>query len=120
MEYERLFTMQDVHALVLVAGIRGWKAGDSKQGTGKQGTGEALVEEFDAKAAEGDEAHRLTFPPDEPLFLLRGQDLCAVDTIHRYGEIAMNYGATERHLRGVAAAEDRFREWPAGKTKVPN
>lgn len=32
--------------------------------------------------------HRLGFPPDEPLFLLRGQDVLAPDTVRFYMGIA--------------------------------
>lgn len=64
LKYKRIFTESDVHKIVEVA------------------LESALIDQIDAVIDQiGDE---LTFRPDEPVFVLRGQDAAAYGTVDEY------------------------------------
>ena len=61
-------------------------------------------------------------PDDEPLFLLRGRDSNAADTLIDYGERCRRSGCPESHTDGIAAARkafDRFRKAHPERMKQP-
>lgn len=57
-------------------------------------------------------------PPDEPVFILRGQDMCALETIHDWISRAVKLGAPNEKITGALAVANRFREWSV--KKVPD
>jgi hypothetical protein len=67
---------------------------------------------------------KLTFPTDEPLFLLRGQDALAPGIVREYAVRADDPSAvSEQHRRSAWAAADEFADWQAanpGRTKIPD
>jgi hypothetical protein len=66
---------------------------------------------------------QLTFPGDEPLFLLRAKDVAAAATLRAYHSLAFQSGAEKAHLDAVVEECSRFREWHNGnpkRMKVPD
>lgn len=64
----------------------------------------------------------LGFPPDEPLFLLRGQDALAAGAVDQYASLIRKVplafgGGQERHaaIRHVLSFADRMRAWEPRK-----
>lgn len=115
-KYGRLFTEADIR-LLAARWLGGRPMGP-----------DIMVETLD----DLERAGRLTFPADEPLFLLRGQDRAASFAIAStqpestgidYAQAALNVGATHRHLDEVWKAAARMREWQAAnpdRVKVPD
>lgn len=101
-KYGRLFTEADVRRLIAEAG-----------GPPDNADADALLAEFDG-----------TFPPDEPLFLLRGQDALAPDVLLVHGKwIVGTDRVLANHRRAAWAAADGMREWQAqhpDRVKVPD
>jgi hypothetical protein len=112
-KYGRLFTEEDVQRII-----------DYSHGTGIDTPAE-IVERLEL----GD--HPVTFPADEPLFLLRAQDEAAPRAIamcgrfedgnyvHHAGEV----GASTAHLQPAADAALRMVEWQEAnpdRVKVPD
>lgn len=65
----------------------------------------------------------LTFPADEPLFLLRAQDAAAPDTLHDYRHNSEVKGAEPRHLGHVSVAMREMDDWQAAnpnRIKIPD
>ncbi len=56
-------------------------------------------------------------PAEEPVFVLRAQDLLAADTLGFYAEQLRRAGK-EKQGREVLAISKKFREWP--KKKMPD
>lgn len=56
-------------------------------------------------------------PPDEPVFVLRAQDLLAAETLGFYAELLRKSGK-EKQGREVLAISKAFRDWP--KKKMPD
>jgi len=56
-------------------------------------------------------------PPEEPVFILRAQDLLAADTLGFYAELLRRSGK-EKQGREVMAIAKQFRAWP--KKKMPD
>lgn len=65
-----------------------------------------------------------TFPPDEPLFLLRGQDALAPHIVREYALLANDPSTVnEDHRKGAFMAADEMSEWQAqnpARVKVPD
>lgn len=64
-----------------------------------------------------------TFPADEPLFLLRGQDGAAVPAVRDYGHRADDAGARAVHLGNVSVAALEMERWQTqhpDRVKVPD
>jgi hypothetical protein len=55
-------------------------------------------------------------PQDEPVFLLRAQDNCAVPTLESYKRSAKRSGCTPEFLDTIDRMIDRFRKWGPKKT----
>jgi hypothetical protein len=117
-KYGRLFTEEDVQRIVsTVMGIIGLAL---MRGETPPMTGQAMLEHALAVTAPS----RLTFPADEPLFLLRGQDALAPDMVREYAIRADDPSAVnEEHRRAAWDAADEMREWQAqhsDRVKVPD
>lgn len=52
-------------------------------------------------------------PEDEPVFLVRGQDLAAPATLRAWARIAADHGADQDILNRVRRHADRMEEWQA-------
>jgi len=50
-------------------------------------------------------------PEEEPVFVIRGQDVCAPETLDRYADLAEVVGAGPAFVSAVRAHADRMREW---------
>lgn len=59
-------------------------------------------------------------PEDEPVFLLRGQDICAPRAVEVWAELAENMGAEPEIIRAARAQAKRMRKWQDGYFKVPD
>lgn len=62
-------------------------------------------------------------PEDEPVFLLRAQDILALAAIRSYLELCAGAGCADAHLDGITTAAGRFARWQAanpGKPKLPD
>ncbi len=57
----------------------------------------------------------LGFPADEPLFLLRGQDVLAADAVRFYAELVMETGNEALDADALIAFADRMRRWTPRK-----
>ena len=57
------------------------------------------------------------FPPEEPIFILRAQDIFAADTLGFYAEQLRRTGK-EKQGREVLAIAKKFRAWP--RKKMPD
>lgn len=113
-KYGRIFTEEDVKRLL-----------EAMQGlSGVEDIyGEALIK---VESTDG-----LTFGAEEPIFVLRGQDQCAPETIAAVeGEIARDYvgnciaaGSPQEHTEAASTAGQQMREWQAANptlVKVPD
>jgi hypothetical protein len=95
-KYGRLFTEADVIALVNAA------EGERPD--------EALDLSVVMERAAGD-GWTPRFPADEPLFLLRGQDLAAVITVWTYAAEATRLGCTPDFVTDVMKASNDMGDW---------
>lgn len=60
-------------------------------------------------------------PDEEPVFLLRGQDVAAPDTVRNWALIAEKHGADPEIVRRARAHADRMEVWQGhGACKVPD
>lgn len=128
-KYGRLFTERDVLMLLRYAANRGDVDGIVKLGQAdglNVDPGQRLLAEYEAEASGGspfEDSIRLTFPPDEPLFLLRGQDEAAPAAVRDYGHRADDVGAGAVHLGKVSVAALRLDDWQRehpDRVKVPD
>ena len=58
-------------------------------------------------------------PDDEPVFVLRAQDVVAIPTLQDYHDAAAKLGCHERFLTDVREAKVRFHRWNAVR-KLPD
>lgn len=113
-KYGRLFTEEDVINLMVAA------SGSSSFDPTPEEMRE-LLDLYDGQADTKDTA--LTFPADEPLFLLRGKDRVAPNTIHYYAQGCEAFAAGEGHVRAAEEAGDVMIAWQAeneDRIKVPD
>lgn len=117
-KYGRLFTEADVKLLMDWAhslGQADWPVPDDaieayERVDGRSGPFAAL-------------AATLTFPADEPLFLLRGQDALASPAIHAYYTLVGDSGCSQEHYKAAVEAQFAVAEWQAAnpdRVKVPD
>lgn len=117
-KYGRLWTDADVRALLE-------RFGDPELYQDAVDPGEVLLERAMA------DGFTPTFPPDEPLFLLRGQDVTAPDVIaslpgdesRDYAEAALACGAPWAHCEAAVEAARAMRAWQhehPDRVKVPD
>jgi hypothetical protein len=60
-------------------------------------------------------------PEDEPVFLIRGQDLTAPDTLQFYADLAAKFGASEELVQRVRDHADAMQCWQKARAmKVPD
>lgn len=136
-KYGRLFTEADMRRALRYAAHRGEEAGVEALCRDAVGNlvevGARLLAEMDAEAAVAPElATRFrpsswsvfTFPPDEPLFLLRAKDEVALAGVHGYGEgCDMDGRVDEEQREAVREAIRRFEAWQRehpDRMKVPD
>jgi hypothetical protein len=65
----------------------------------------------------------IDIPEDEPIFILRGQDLAAADTIAVYAEACRSLSAPAAHIEAAENIAARFIRWAAehpDRMKVPD
>ena len=70
-----------------------------------------------------DERGLLTFPVDEPLFLLRGKDKLAPATIDNYQSLVQTRSNNVRHAQAAFDAAKNMREWQHShpeRVKIPD
>lgn len=131
-KYGRLFTEADVTKLVAYA----FKLGRDRELNVPAGAAGVNVDEFRERVIREVEARCVTpytFPADEPLFLLRGQDAAAPDAIEDpvgegdpidYYDRAKAAGAAlDGHLEAVCQTAEEMRRWQAAnpdRVKVPD
>ena len=60
-----------------------------------------------------------TLGEDEPVFILRGQDVLAIETLTHYREQADRFGCTDNFRGSVNEAIEYFRSW-SGARKIPD
>lgn len=132
-KYGRLFTEQDLRLLMSGFGDRVTEACVRAATTGqkvKAGWARGLMEQVIAEDSE-----LLTFPPDEPLFLLRGQDKATPDAISSYWDVCAGYGdlhdpqrdddqlTSDEHLAAVKAVGEGIEAWQRehpDRVKIPD
>lgn len=118
-KYGRLFTEEDAFQLVWEA-LGGSMAGVTHDRA--RGSFARALRELDAC----DREYGLTFPADEPLFLLRGQDKAVLDALiggQDYEDACVDAGASREHLAAVQAAADEITAWQRAhpdRVKVPD
>lgn len=116
-KYGRLFTIEDVQQILNWGRLEG--SPESAMG---------IVADID----ERESLRPLTFPADEPLFLLRGQDKAASLAIAStqphatgvdYAQASLNVGASQDHLSAAWKAAAEMRDWQEAnpeRVKVPD
>jgi hypothetical protein len=106
-KYGRLYTDADIRKLAAR-----W-LGDRAMGP------DIMAETLDDLERAGD----LTFPADEPLFLLRGKDTAATMGVGAYLGMCARLGSPGAHLQGIEAAVAAMTTWQAenpARLKVPD
>lgn len=101
-----LFTETDVEELINIA-------------TGAATSGEVL----NLKDCLNNVGRPMTFPADEPLFVLRGKDAAAYVGIGAYIDEAERIGASPEFLRRLAHSGGQFLAWQMlhkDRTKTPD
>jgi hypothetical protein len=59
-------------------------------------------------------------PDDEPVFLLRGQDICAPAAVEAWADLAETLRAAPEIVRAARMQAKRMRKWQEGYFKVPD
>lgn len=60
-------------------------------------------------------------PDDEPVFLIRGQDICAPDVLRFYAETAKANGASDELVQATLRQADLMDDWHVDQCyKVPD
>lgn len=60
-------------------------------------------------------------PQDEPVFLIRGKDICAPATLEKWCEEARKYGVDQSMIDKVQSHADYIRVWQIeNESKVPD
>lgn len=109
-KYGRLYTADDVAEIASL--VRQYERED-----------QSLRRPISVVVADLDAAGRLSFPADEPLFLLRGQDVVTPEAIARYVTEAAIAGASVEHREAAAEAGRYIAGWQhanAERIKVPD
>lgn len=60
---------------------------------------------------------------DEPIFIIRAQDVVGPAAVRAYGQLAEEFGASEEHVASVFHAADAMQDWQnenADLVKVPD
>lgn len=107
-KYGRLVTGSELEELINVA-------------TAAATLGEVLDAEQCIERFEHEQGS-LTFPKDEPLFLIRGQDEAAFETTVKYIEECERLGASDEHVRAATHASGKLMAWQQmnkDRVKVP-
>lgn len=61
-----------------------------------------------------------SIPEDEPVFLLRAQDVAAIGAIQEYLDLCVQAGSPPQHIEGIDAAIARFANWRSEHgSKIP-
>jgi hypothetical protein len=102
-KYGRLFTLEDVRRIAARVVAARYDPDESATAPLPQAVDNAIV------GLDGDGELRL--PPDEPLFLLRGQDHASPGVLIAYLDRCDELGAPEEHLHGIAQAHRALVEW---------
>lgn len=117
-KYGRLFTEADVRKLMHYAVVRGAVEGGfmaSDADGNRVDPGAMLLADFECEAARDGGSFgvplRLTFPADEPLFLLRGTDGQAQFTVRDYAERCEAAGCAPKHVALAREAAGRFHDF---------
>lgn len=119
-KYGRLFTEEDVAKLLRLQHDRSFRAGMVEEGVGCDDE-ELMRPATVHDAAEG--GIELRFPADEPLFLLRGQDLAAHGGAWSYAYEASRIGASIDFVTVALKAANDIRDWQEehpDRVKVPD
>lgn len=112
-KYGRLFTEDDVLRIFNAAAV--CRCHPSEAIT--------KLDAGDIRRLSGDGAVTLTFPADEPLFLLRGKDLAAHGGAWGYAYEASRCGASVEFVTAALAAANDLRDWAEAnraRMKVPD
>lgn len=96
-KYGRLFTEKDVDEIVNIA--------TSAATLGNVLSGEDCVLTFEQEQGP------LTFSEDEPLFLVRGKDKAAWETLIKYIEECERLGSPDEHIRAAQHAAGKLMAW---------
>ena len=108
--YGRLFTEVDVERIIAEALIQQHKRPPVRAA--------AVIAEVEWRYSDP-----FTFPDDEPLFLLRGQDALAGPTLMSYAMVCDDVRTSQEHRDGAWNAHDVFVDWQAehpDRVKVPS
>lgn len=111
-KYGRVFTEADVvELLVHVCGVNGERPRDYREAP--ESLKRAITEMEERLAKVPDTQHRLTFPVDEPVFLLRAKDEVAMAGLMGYDEglFSLDVHPDEPHRRGVGETIRAFEEF---------
>jgi hypothetical protein len=108
-KYGRLFTEADVERIIAEALIQQHKQPQVRAAN--------VIAEVQHQTGE------FTFPADEPLFLLRGQDALAPGVVMSYAMACADAHASEEHRDGAWRTHDALVDWQAehpDRVKVPS
>lgn len=113
-KYGRIFTEQDVKELIGWAYAHGRDIGNIEDAGGE-------LDNWIMAAA--DDGTPMTFPDDEPVFVLRGKDKAAATTIGSYADECEALGSPAAHVSAVQHAGGAMLAWQAQHpehVKVPD
>lgn len=96
-KYGPLYTQQDLDELINIA--------TAAATLGNVLDGSQVVAVFESEQGP------LTFPKDEPLFLLRGKDSNAWETIVKYIELCESSDASDEHIRVAQHSAGKILAW---------
>lgn len=125
-KYGRLFTEMDLKLVATEAAVqlleRLNRVGLAAYGT--RPSRDELLRIVEDAIAHEDVDHALTFPADEPLFLLRGQDEEAPGAVANYSDrVHLNPNTPAEHRESVVRAYEQMRDWQdehPDRVKVPD
>lgn len=107
-KYGRLYAERDVLMLLKLAHEKGWKTRGSGGGLGF--SSRDFLEEVEADPPS--HLAPLTFPADEPVFVLRAQDEQAIEGLEGYQQACDVAGdVSTAHCEGVRQAWHAFTDW---------
>lgn len=115
-KYGRLFTEDDVLKMLEQAHDSGFDIGS---GTAEDNLGPVPRDFIDQADREG----AITFPADEPLFLLRGKDLAAHGGAWGYAYEAQRVGASIEFVTAALGCANDLRDWAEqhrDRMKIPD
>lgn len=117
MQNGRLFTLRDVRVMMHLAAKRTTEQLERAVNTlgedaeDMPSTGAEAIAQMEELLADATLRGILTFPVDEPLFLLRGADKAAVVGIGGYAIACENEDAPREHVMAVIAAASAMVDW---------